>query len=459
MDRRQFLKMTGLAGLAVMAPAAMRGGVRESHADSSTYGGPYWVTLHAGGGWDPTYLCDPKGGTKDDKKSINQLFTPDQIKSAGSISYAPVNYSSTKGKDTVEVYSNERFFGDHHDRLMVINGLDTTTNNHDTGTRAIWSGQSAEGYPSFAALVAAAATQSMALPMAFLSSGGYDATSGLVALTRAGDIGSLRRLAYPDRVNPDDDNNLKTFHSPDTAARIAKAQSERLKAMHDAQRLPSLQYATNALYTARQGNGGLNLLAQAFKGVPTLELDKGPKYLEDLQGVGGLNDLEGLLRQIQLATLAFQSGVAVSANLSIGGFDTHGQHDNNQVPQLMKLIRAVDYLYKIAGDLGIADKLYVLVGSDFGRTPYYNEGNGKDHWNITSMLLSGPGITGNRVVGTSDAGFKSVKVDPKTLAPSDSGLRIQPNHVHKALRKLAKLDDAGPAKGFGLAGEDLPLFG
>jgi hypothetical protein len=453
--------MAGLAGLAVMAPAAIPGGVRESRADSGTYPGPYWVTLHAGGGWDPTYVCDPKGGsgTKDDKKSINQLYTPDQIKTAGAISYAPVNFSSGKDKDTVEVYSNERFFNDHHQQLMVINGLDTTTNNHDTGTRAIWSGQSAEGYPSFAALVAAQATRATALPMAFLSSGGYDATAGLVALTRAGDIGSLRRLAYPDMVNPDDDNNAHTFHTADTSARIAKAQAERLKAMQGAQRLPTLQYGMNALYTARQGNGGLNLLAQAFKGVPTLDLGKSPKYLEDLQGVGNLGDLQGILQQIQLATLAFQAGVAVSANLSIGGFDTHSNHDGSQVPQLMKLLRAMDYLYKIAGDLGIADKLYVLVGSDFGRTPYYNEGNGKDHWNITSMMLSGPGITGDRVVGQSDAEFKAVKVDTKTLAPSDSGIHIQPNHVHKALRKLAGLDDAGSAKGFGLAGEDLPLFG
>ena len=42
---------------------------------------------------------------------------------------------------------------------------------------------------------------------------------------------------------------------------------------------------------------------------------------------------------------------------------------------------------------GRADKIIVLVASDFGRTPSYsdfsqpfNDTNGKDHWNVTSML-------------------------------------------------------------------------
>ena len=37
----------------------------------------------------------------------------------------------------------------------VLNGIDTSTNNHDAGSRTMWSGRLAEGYPSLAALIAA----------------------------------------------------------------------------------------------------------------------------------------------------------------------------------------------------------------------------------------------------------------------------------------------------------------
>ncbi len=60
--------------------------------------------------------------------------------------------------------------------------------------------------------------------------------------------------------------------------------------------------------------------------------------------------------------------------------------------------------------MGIADKLVLLVTSDFGRTPKYNTGDGKDHWNVTSVLVSGPQIRGGRVVGkTDDFSYKIVE--------------------------------------------------
>ena len=37
-----------------------------------------------------------------------------------------------------------------------------------------------------------------------------------------------------------------------------------------------------------------------------------------------------------------------------------------------------------------------------GRTPNYNNGNGKDHWSIGSIMFLGRGIKGNRVIGATD---------------------------------------------------------
>ena len=92
---------------------------------------------------------------------------------------------------------------------------------------------------------------------------------------------------------------------------------------------------------------------------------------------------------------------------SIGGFDTHGNHDGAHLPQMGNLLLGVDLIAQEIAKAGLTDKVVIAVGSDFGRTPAYNAGNGKDHWNITSMMFIGPGITGNRVVGGTDDGFKA----------------------------------------------------
>ena len=443
MERRRFLQVAGLAGLAVVAPI----GVRTVRADAPKYGGPFWIMIHAGGGWDPTYLTDPKGG------DINHLFAPGEIKQAGGIRYAPVALTEQQNKNTVTVYAAQTFFEKHHGRLMALNGLDTTTNNHDVGTRTIWSGQLAEGYPSLAALIAGAKTKDSPVPMAFVSNGGYDATQDLVPLTRAGSVDALHRLAYPNRLNPGDPKNNDQYHTPDTLSRIAQAQSDRLSAMKGKQSLPILQRAMGSLYLARQSNAGLDALATALDMQKIVTTDQ----FADLKGHGNLGDLQNLMQQAQLAMVAFQAGVAVSANLEIGGFDTHSQHDNNQVPQLMKILRALDYIFDTGDSMGLA--INVVVGSDFGRTPNYNMNQGKDHWNVTSMLFAGPSVPGDVTIGASDASFKPMTFDKGTLQPSDSGIRINTNHVHKALRRIAGVDQSDAAKAFPLPGDDLPIFG
>src|SRR5207249_5644522 len=63
----------------------------------------------------------------------------------------------------------------------------------------------------------------------------------------------------------------------------------------------------------------------------------------------------------------------------------------------------ISYLVRRAGDLKIRDQLVVVVQSEMGRTPNYNAGNGKDHWSIGSVMFLGRGITGDRVIGATDA--------------------------------------------------------
>jgi uncharacterized protein (DUF1501 family) len=449
MHRRRFMKVAGIAGLSVMAPLALRD--RDARAGNMKYGGPYWIMVNAGGGWDATMLTDPKGGTMGDKSSVDQAYAAGTEGHAGpEIQYAPISYSS----NGTLVQSAQKFWDAHHQRMLVLNGVDTTTNNHDAGSRTTWSGQLTEGFPSFAAMVAASASTAQPVPLAYVSNGGYDVTAGILSLTRVGSPDSLNRLAFTNEADP---SNAKTdyYHTLNTATRIQAAQSGRIQALAQHQSLPKVASAMNTLYLSRESNSGLAALGQELKGVNLVSTNDFP----DLMGAGGLNDLTGLMQQAQLALLCFKAGVAVSANLNFGGFDTHSNNDQQQERQLMVLLRGLDYLFNEIDAMGLTNEVYVLVGSDFSRTPYYNAGNGKDHWNITSMMFAGPKIAGDRVLGGTDATFTSIPLDASSLKPSAGGVRIQTTDVHVALRRLAGLTGSALDTEFPLPPSVMPIFG
>lgn len=156
------------------------------------------------------------------------------------------------------------------------------------------------------------------------------------------------------------------------------------------------------------------------------------------RGVNGF-----LKQQAQFAVLAFKAGVSVAADLNLGGFDSHENNDSQQEPLLIELSEGIDYLWDAAEEAGIADRLLVLVGSDFSRTPYYNAGDGKDHWPYGSYIIMEKGANyTNRMVAGTDELQDVVKIDPKTLKPSTFGTKILTSHVHDALRDYLGLANA-----------------
>ncbi|WP_434417379.1 DUF1501 domain-containing protein [Nannocystis pusilla] len=438
MDRRNFFKLMSLAGLAAVSPTVFAGRGPGAIKNpvlpplAETYGGPLWVFLNAGGGWDPTSLCDPKGSKgPDDPEAMNRAFTFDQIDAAGNIKYPNIGTM-----ESPTAYQD--FFQKHYKRLRVINGLDMQTNGHDSGSRHCWSGRLAEGYPSLAALIAA--VHGHALPMSYLSFGGFDDTQGQVARTRSGNTQALARIAYPDRANPEDENSL--FHSPVANDLIRKAQEARKERLLATEQLPRVQNAISNLYASRTGSNELKKLQQYLPDM----LDNGPNPLR---------------RQIQVALAAFRAGITISINLDIGGFDTHGNHDESHIPRLVQILDGLDFLWTEAEVQGIGDNFVVLCGSDFGRTPGYNDTNGKDHHSITSLMMMGKGIGGDKVIGGSDERHGAYSWDPKTLKQNESGIHIEPRHVHANLRRLAKIDGHDLMKQFPIAiekGDEMDLL-
>ncbi len=75
--------------------------------------------FNASGGWDTTYLMDPKG-----LEGVNRLYKKDDILSLGEHRFAP------NAKHIAGGMSNEDFFAKYAGELRVLNGFDLSVNNH-----------------------------------------------------------------------------------------------------------------------------------------------------------------------------------------------------------------------------------------------------------------------------------------------------------------------------------------
>ena len=152
----------------------------------------------------------------------------------------------------------------------------------------------------------------------------------------------------------------------------------------------------------------------------------------------------------EVSPISSITGMACASDLYLGGFDTHANHDRIHEPLLTHLTGAIEYLWQQAELRGVADRLVVVVASDFGRTPHYNADAGKDHWPIGSVLVMERGATwGNRVVGLTDEGHNAFRINPNTLQRDDrNGTIIYPKHVHKALRRYLGIENHANQQGF-----------
>jgi uncharacterized protein (DUF1501 family) len=434
MQRRNLLKLSAAGGLlSLTAPWLLRPAQAQEGSDK------FWIFITASGGWDPRFMFDPT-----DNPEQNRITQ--EIGKVGNIPFSPIDALPEEfgfEVDAERQYLNpERFLKQYGSRFTVFNGVDTSTNNHDAGARAVTTGSIQEDAPALGAMLAASFGQKLPLP--FMSFGGYDATFDLAPLSRIGSGGQVRRVAAPNEQNPDSDTP-QLYHTADTWTRIRNAQHERLLELGQAQHLPKLQRSLEALAEARDTDGQLAALR-----VPEL-----------VELPGNLNDAENLIRAGQLALSAFSSGLGVAANLSMGGFDTHGNHDQQQRLRVIQLLTGIGGLLDQIDAAGLTKQTIVVVGSDFGRTPNYNaEGNGggKDHWPITSVLALGPGIEGDRVIGGTTGNQNARMIDPKTLEVSSDGTKLTPGQIHVALRNLAGLDEQLTQQ-YPLIGDGLPLFG
>lgn len=322
MDRRKFLSIASATGISLtslgafekLAQAGARLGLSRPGAAA-----PLFITVNARGGWDPTALCDPKSG--------------DIATTARGIRHAS---------------QFRRFFAKHDHRLLVINGVDLGTRNHEIGARHAWSGQSTEDYPGVAALVAA--VHGRELPLGHLSFGGYDLTPGEVVRTREAPAAAFN----PDRVD-------------ERADELAEFRGDELLELE--RRLPDLDTGDNPLI--RQVQVALAAYRAGLTVAVNLELDgfdthadhddEHPARLAQL-----LAGLDFLVDEAARQGLADDYVVIVGSELGRSpGYNADGGKDHGAITSFMafgrgivggRVVGATDDHHAPVGDLRITPR-------------------------------------------------------------------------------------------------------
>lgn len=414
LSRREILKLMGRAGALTMLPGLS---LSQSVLAAEQYSGDLILTLNVFGGWDVTSLCDPKLNTAGEADINSWAQGLSEIPQAGNIPYAPI-------------WDNVNLFSKHAQDMLIINGIDAQTNAHTTGQVHAFSGRVSTGFPTITASVAGVMGRNFAL--SYINNGGYAGNGGLVTTSAISGPDLIPKLANFDETFYDVNSVYNALIYPGSikdkikAAKLARIDRQLAEA-------DLLTRHKNALNQFKLATENLDELRKFNDFMPS-------ELIED-------NDDQGFhqaWRQAEIAMISYKSGLTVGADLTQGdNFDTHIKHDSDHGKYTRRLTRDIETIWQLAEQHGIADKVTLVVNSEFSRTPYYNNDGGKDHWPLGSMIIMKKGVNWtNRVVGRTDEVQNGIKINPTTLQIDEThGSLIYPKDVFQALRRQFGIAD------------------
>lgn len=406
MNRRQFLTVLGAAG--AVGSSSLFPSAARANGDGVA---KHLIIVFASGGWDTTYLFDPKPDSPlvDTPSGDWRLFGNSGLW---------VSDSRPNVSQFLDAYGSV---------TSVVNSINVPSVAHASCTHRMLTGSRDASRPDVAAIIGHELGSDT--PMPYLDIGG-NARPGVLGsdMGYMGDNNQLRGLLLEAEAPtpPRGTDWHRYFATDDEYDRVeAYVQSRAARAAgrgdlgENARRLESFQ---SGLRRSHQLRDFETFFSNVGRG----------RTFED---------------QARVGVEALQAGVSRTLFLSLDGdFDTHT--DNAEQNELFdsvfgSLLALFDKLATTPGHTAanMLDETIVLLASEMGRTPLLNGQQGKDHWPITSCMVMGAGIRGNQVVGGTDEGLGALNTDLDTGETVDTGgVVLQPEHIHSALLELLGID-------------------
>lgn len=366
--------------------AALAGGL-SARASAAPSPAKNLIVVYVLGGWDITYLFDPKPGVA----SIDAPAGKREV-----IAGIPLLTDASRP-------ASRSFFQKHGERMTVVNGISVQSINHPDCAKRMLTGTASETNPDFGAIAAYELGRELPAPYLALGPTAYTGALGSIAV-RTGTLAQIKTLIDPTLAYPKPQGGSSRFvPTADEAAlvdRYVRARVERER--------------------ATRGQRGFNA---ARLDDFSASLRRGEQFKRFGGALG--TDFEFTLDlrvQIEIALRALGEGLsrAVHLEATFGGWDTHTGNELQSALQ-EDLFDALDSLVTgLASRPGakagnkLLDETVVAVVSEMGRTPKLNEAGGKDHWPVTSALLFGGGLRGGRALGGTGDGLEALPVDLAT---------------------------------------------
>jgi len=394
MKRRDFL-LASAGGLVI----PWWGVIPQAQAQSAgTYAGRILINIHASGGIDQSSWTDPR----ENDKTLNHYAGVTPANVSGNIRSAPMG-------------SNKTFFDSYYRQTLVLNGVDSETNSHEDGTRVHATGRLDLNYPNLSELFASALGSN--LPMPWLNAGGYSIPAGLVAPTAMPSLSALSAL-----VSPNAQSATASYMKPADLDKVMAARAARMTALQSStSTLPRAQMVAQQYLAAFDSRSLMTRIA------PLL-----PAQLDSQADA-------------HMGLIAAQAGITSTIQLARGGFDAHSNIVPNYANALPQLTNLVDYIWQKSATLGLSNRIFIRIYSEFGRTPL-NAGDGKDHLSIGSQVLMEANPSwGNRVFGASGPRHETLQINTATGAVDPvNGVVITPRHIHAVLRNYLGIQTSDP---------------
>lgn len=391
-----------LRGATALSAAAFAGMTpRQARAAA---GERKFIFFYAGGGWDVTSVFDPHF----DVDGVDM----DPLAELGEVG----NFRFAAGPDRPNV---TRYFQRWAGRTCLVNGVNAHSVGHDSAMQFMMTGTSASSYPDWPTLLAARGSGDYPLPHIVFGGPSFAGTYGS-AVVRAGG-GALLDLL-----------DASIIGASDKPSPILQTPSDSM--------IDAFVRARVAGYAAQQEGLG-RLRADAL-----LENVERDMELEGRRFEAGLSELGAtMLDQGVKAAEMIRLGLSRCAMIGIdGGFDTHGTQSQADMfdAWFAALDGLMDYLSVTPGNSTprLIDEVVVVGLSEFGRTPKYNGGNGRDHWPYGSVFMAGSGVRGNRMVGRTDDSLISLPIDFSTGEFAEDGELPACENVGTALLQLGGID-------------------
>jgi uncharacterized protein (DUF1501 family) len=446
-SRRNFLQIVGIAG-GVVALRQVASHIPLARADGSS-GTQLFLLAYMEGGWDQLLALDPRDAT-------DARFRDDAARKQGGSGICPAYELVTEPETKALLAKNptgvQKFgtltFGPavplslamHYADLSIVRGLSMDTLTHEVGRRYLMTGKFPRGLAasgsSITSLVASESDGSAVLPNLAVNTESY--AEGLPSFASATKVANASEMA----------GIFRPFGKPISAA--SGDAIEAFQAADDTCAQHELD-GLGMITTTKQMTAKARSLSKSDASLFQFQLTSPPAAVQklfDAMGIVTAADLAGPRGRAAVAAQALATGFsrAVSVQLS-SGLDDHTDWDTDHAPNLRGGLDALGRLIQVLKNTphkeggSVWSKTTLLLFSDFARTPLLNTRTGRDHHLASSVMVAGPKIAGNRVVGaTSDLqmgvqpiDLASGKVDPK-------GVVVHPQDVHATLLTSMGLD-------------------